>query len=524
MKQKWKKVLMVFLTFCMLWNQASAQGGKFIQIDGGFGLRDDGTVWKLPVATDKALWNIFPAERYTNTDEVKMTKIQECVNVKKISAYFDFSLTSLDVNGVATSYASSIAKTYLKPYRQEYCRMEQVKDISSGDTATLFVKENGSVWIWGMVHNKLTIEGDNSKHYGNTSVRKYIFEPQQIKNISNPKSLFASFYNGVGFINENGERLLLERQLIDGSYDAETAQYEAKLFPSDQGIKFQVVDAGQGFMISILENGSVYIDDYIFNESIDHVIDVDAGEILQYNPHFNSRNEPTYYSNYYYPHYIVLKEDGTVWESGCLFMPPTEPSDKGLPETLNWYPIRGLDHVVDIDALNGYILALKDDGTIIKWGPQPQIVSTDYPQPLNGRYCAVWLTVQDSYKHDASIMYFNDEICEIDPGRGTKPIERNGRTYLPIRNLVEKAGGSVEWNAETETVTARLWNHEVKMRLGSAHVKIDGEGKIIDAVPFEEYGRTMVPIRFLAEGFGFDVEWDETSQSVRLYYKELLQS
>ena len=103
-------------------------------------------------------------------------------------------------------------------------------------------------------------------------------------------------------------------------------------------------------------------------------------------------------------------------------------------------------------------------------------------------------------------MYFNNELCEIDPGRGTIPGARNNRTNIPIRNLVEKIGGTVDWEAETETVTIRLWEHEVQMQLGSNIIMVDGEEKNMDVAPYEENGRTMVPIRFMAENLGFDVE------------------
>lgn len=37
---------------------------------------------------------------------------------------------------------------------------------------------------------------------------------------------------------------------------------------------------------------------------------------------------------------------------------------------------------------------------------------------------------------------------EIDRGKGTTPISKEGRTLVPIRAIIEKMGGTVDWNNE----------------------------------------------------------------------------
>jgi len=50
-------------------------------------------------------------------------------------------------------------------------------------------------------------------------------------------------------------------------------------------------------------------------------------------------------------------------------------------------------------------------------------------------------------------MTINGNEAEVDPGRGTVPIIVNSRTLLPIRSIMERFGGSVEWDATAKKVT-----------------------------------------------------------------------
>jgi len=48
---------------------------------------------------------------------------------------------------------------------------------------------------------------------------------------------------------------------------------------------------------------------------------------------------------------------------------------------------------------------------------------------------------------------------------------------------------------------------EVKMFIGSRAYVQDGEASVMDVAPFIENNRTFVPVRFIAEAFGAEVDW-----------------
>jgi len=48
----------------------------------------------------------------------------------------------------------------------------------------------------------------------------------------------------------------------------------------------------------------------------------------------------------------------------------------------------------------------------------------------------------------------------------------------------------------------------------SNEIIVNGEKQLMDAVVEPFNGRTMIPVRFLAEAMGFEVQWDESTYSV----------
>jgi len=120
-------------------------------------------------------------------------------------------------------------------------------------------------------------------------------------------------------------------------------------------------------------------------------------------------------------------------------------------------------------------------------------------------------------------MSINGNSQEIDPGRGTKPIIKNSRTLVPIRAIVEALGGSVEWNDKDKSVTIRLESTLIKLQIGNAMAYVNGSLVQIDSgnpkvVPEIINSRTMLPLRFIVESLGAEVEWNGTTQTITITY------
>ena len=121
----------------------------------------------------------------------------------------------------------------------------------------------------------------------------------------------------------------------------------------------------------------------------------------------------------------------------------------------------------------------------------------------------------------------NGEKVEFDQ----PPIVENGRTMIPFRAVLEEMGLSVDWDSDTKTVICTDGEKMAVLTVGSDEmtvgdggqeifkmegegVCIDGERVSIDAPAKIVNGRTLVPIRVIAESFGADVIWNEESRTV----------
>ena len=94
------------------------------------------------------------------------------------------------------------------------------------------------------------------------------------------------------------------------------------------------------------------------------------------------------------------------------------------------------------------------------------------------------------------------------------PVIRNGRVLVPFRALFEAFGATVGWQEATETVTGRLGIISISLRLNRPEAVVNGRTVQLDVAPVVMGGRTLVPLRFIAENLGADVRWDERTQTV----------
>lgn len=114
------------------------------------------------------------------------------------------------------------------------------------------------------------------------------------------------------------------------------------------------------------------------------------------------------------------------------------------------------------------------------------------------------------------MMNVNGESSEIDPGRGTVPVAENNRTLVPIRAIIEAMGGTVNWDEETQTVLLEYNSDVITLNIGSTAAYLNETMNTLDVAPTTINGRTMLPIRFIAESFKFNVDWNEETQTVTI--------
>lgn len=91
------------------------------------------------------------------------------------------------------------------------------------------------------------------------------------------------------------------------------------------------------------------------------------------------------------------------------------------------------------------------------------------------------------------------------------PFLRNERTFVPLRFVSEALGYDVEWREKEEIVKI---GHDVIVKIGDKKIKTDTFEYEMDVEPFVEDNRTFVPLRFVSEVLGYDVTWKEAERKV----------
>jgi len=107
-------------------------------------------------------------------------------------------------------------------------------------------------------------------------------------------------------------------------------------------------------------------------------------------------------------------------------------------------------------------------------------------------------------------IYIDGVVLETDQA----PIAIGGRTLVPLRGIFEALNARVFWNQKAQTVTAMKGDTTVVLKLGSKTATINNQTVVLDTPAQAINGRTVVPIRFVSESLGEEVNWDSKSQSV----------
>ena len=91
---------------------------------------------------------------------------------------------------------------------------------------------------------------------------------------------------------------------------------------------------------------------------------------------------------------------------------------------------------------------------------------------------------------------------------------QDGRTLVPVRTVAEALGATVVWVPENRQVLQLRGEQTIVLTLGSASAAVDGVtldlpgGVPAGVVKWEGKESTMVPLRFVSEQLGAQVEWD----------------
>ncbi len=112
-----------------------------------------------------------------------------------------------------------------------------------------------------------------------------------------------------------------------------------------------------------------------------------------------------------------------------------------------------------------------------------------------------------------STVHLGDELLELD----VQPYVKAGRTLVPLRFISEALGAQVEWYEANQQVIVRRGDQWILLTVGSTRALVSGKPYDLDCAPeVIEPGRTMVPLRFISEVLGAQVDYDDQTGEIRI--------
>lgn len=113
---------------------------------------------------------------------------------------------------------------------------------------------------------------------------------------------------------------------------------------------------------------------------------------------------------------------------------------------------------------------------------------------------------------DLPTIVLNDTIL----GFEEPPVVEQDRVLVPMRFLFEQMGADVDWEGASQTATVMQNGETISFQIGQQAAQVNGAVQMMDVPAKLENDKTMVPIRFLSENLGYQVEWDGDTNTVTI--------
>ena len=126
----------------------------------------------------------------------------------------------------------------------------------------------------------------------------------------------------------------------------------------------------------------------------------------------------------------------------------------------------------------------------------------------------------EDYPWDPIVMVVDGNVVKTPE---MPPIILNGRTLVPAREFFEQLGAVVTWEQEGKRVIVEYEGERIVMSINSRTVFSGNNSLTIskdDPPPKIINDKTMIPVRFVAEAFGFSVTWENETRTVNIQSPE----
>lgn len=137
-------------------------------------------------------------------------------------------------------------------------------------------------------------------------------------------------------------------------------------------------------------------------------------------------------------------------------------------------------------------------------------------------------SLETCIRSDAEIMFRNSApskflISVVVNGKQVSydviPIIKEGRTLVPLRAIAQSMDAQVQWNSQSQTISLTQGSKAINLIVGDNKAFVDNQQITLDVPATIVNGRTLVPARFISESLGAQVKWDQYSKTASIVTK-----
>lgn len=120
---------------------------------------------------------------------------------------------------------------------------------------------------------------------------------------------------------------------------------------------------------------------------------------------------------------------------------------------------------------------------------------------------------KSQYVNDDNIKIFiNNSLVNIKEA----PIIENNCILVPIKGVLESLGASVDWNQDTNMITIKKNDTTILLTIGQKNVYVNNQIYTLDVPAKLINSSTYVPIRFISENLGLDIDWNNKDRAIHI--------
>ncbi|ADO55962.2 copper amine oxidase N-terminal domain-containing protein [Paenibacillus polymyxa] len=128
-----------------------------------------------------------------------------------------------------------------------------------------------------------------------------------------------------------------------------------------------------------------------------------------------------------------------------------------------------------------------------------------------GAFLAIFLCISSSTAYAAQNQIKIDGVAIA---TDAKPQMKNKRTMVPLRVISESLGANVEWS-DSEVILTKS-DMKVKLAVNKSTAEKNGQKIQLDVKPYLKNNNIYVPLRFIAETFGCNVNYSNFAVTINI--------